>query len=712
MPADPLTPEQIAGIRQAAAGHPRMFFAAADRERILARAADGLCRGMADRLRTKCEAYLDPHHPQHLKIDGYSSDALLARPGQYVLSRIMAELAFGGWLWDEPRYVAAARGIVLRRVREAFRTSPGHHRSHLAVGITGMPLALTADVLHPYLSRAEWAELVEHVRRYYIDFARDPDFERARLHMTGFNKTIAGMAAVGALALLVAEDLSDADLSFSVSEALRSSYGYAREGVDDDGGTFEGPGYGGGCLARVIKFGEALRRHGLPGLSRYEPLHRYGVWVSTLMVPKGGTLSLGDSFGHANIVPEMLLLAQWHDDPALRWAYLRGLGRADHRGGPYGDSFDLWISTLPQQLAWHDPSAPVCAPDALGRPPSCRTSGYEAVTLRADWSEDSVVAVITGCGRRALAPAHTGAEAAAIDLWAYGQELLADPGYGFATTDAHSSMQVVGREAGLTGGNARFGGRATRFAHGAFASLGGFDVSQMLDCKWAFRDVVLLRGRRPYLVVADDLNYRSDWAEYDWFWQADPSASLSVPSDGGPAWIRSGGAELSIHTFMPQADAYPKPYAAEWFAEDYQPGNWAGPRIPTLTRRRLRMRLGGYNGICLHVLAPGRAGDAAPAVTPLPCPVPGIAVRVELDGVVDTICFSPYNRFIQTGPCRANGRLAAVREESGAAAGWVLVNGYDLSWRGAALVAPQDRAGEWIGVAAPGAAMKKGTATR
>jgi hypothetical protein len=418
--------------------------------------------------------------------------------------------------------------------------------------------------------------------------------------------------------------------------------------------------------------------------------------MTSLLAPKGGTINLGDSIGPDNIFSSMLLLARWHRDPVLQWAYQRGLGRPDHANGPYSDSYNLWLASLPTQLAWLDPAAPAQSPDQAGWPSACHSAGYGVVTFRNGWNEDDLLAMLTGCGRRHTAGGHIGAEAGALNLWAMGKELLYDPGYGYATADAHSTVIVTGKPPIQNGGNAQFGGRTTRFADGPFAALGGVDTSQMLDCKWAQRDVVLLRGPHPYLIVADDLNERDTWAEIDWFWQAAPDARVSLPESGLPARIQNGNALLDISSFLPLPGAYSKEYQAEWFAEKHRPTTCAGkPDIP-LELPRVRMHLGGCNGILLTILFP-RSADFQPlTIRQLPCPQPGVALGVEGPGFMDTVVFAPYNRFLQAGPCTGSGRLAVVREVKGRPASWVLMEGYDLNWAGQVLVPPRDRAGEVI----------------
>jgi hypothetical protein len=480
-----------------------------------------------------------------------------------------------------------------------------------------------------------------------------------------------------------------------VSEAQRTAFGYAREGMDDDGATFEGPGYGGICVHQLIQLGEALRRHGLPALSTYEPLHRHGRWMASLIAPGGGTVELGDSIGKDNIFSSLQLLAAWHADPVLRWAFQRGLGRPDHRSGPYGDAYDLWLAVLPTEIAWFDPAAPVQSPDEAGWPRACHAEGNGMIVFRNGWEERDLHAVLTGCGRRHCASAHTGAEAGALSLLADGRELLFDPGYGHSTAEAHSTVIVTGKPPVEQGGNANFGGRSTRFADGPFAALGGVDISQMLGCKWAQRDVVLLRGPHPYLVVADDLNERDTWAEFDWFWQAAPAARLTAPDAGDPARIQNGDTALDIASFTPLPGAYAKEYKADWFVEAHAPTPWAGMPAP-LSMRRLRMHLGGCNGLLLTVLVP-RPADSAPfRIRQIPCPQPGVALEVEGPGFTDTIAFAPYNRFLQASAFSGCGRLAVVREKEGRPVSWALAEGYDLAWNGRVLVPRRDRAGEVV----------------
>lgn len=694
-------PEQLRVVRSIAtrAHHPRLLLDAADRDSVRARSTDGLGKALAERLRMKCEAYLDPKSGHHLNLDAYDSQALFARPGQFVLGRIMMELGFGGWLWEEARYTEAAKRIVLRRAREAFQTQAGdnpddsHCRSPLAIGTTGGALAWTADLLQPVLSRAEWTEVVNHIREYYLAYARRPFFERDRLYGVGFNKTLYGMCAVGQLTLLVAEDLSDEELTWGLGESLRSAWGYCREAMDDDGGTYEGPGYGAVCVGYAIQLAEMLRRHGLPSFSQYEPLHRHGRWLASIMAPGGGTISLGDSFGARNISPAVLLLAGWTRDPGLQWIYLRGLGRPDHPEGPYGDSFQLWESVLPQQLMWHDPQLAAAPPDSLGWPEAYHARGSDFVSLRSGWGEKDLLATVLGAGRRASASSHLGAEVGAIDLWSFGRELLHDPGYGFSTSDAHSTVQVSCVKAEFHGGNARFGAHVIRFARGKFASLTAVEMSQMLDCRWAFREVVLVQGARPYLIVADDLNYRSGWAEYDWFWQVPPGAEGFSPQENQPARIRNGEALLEIHCHAPLADVYPKPYQCAWHLETFKPLSWCGVD-KDLTR--LRMHMEGYNGCLLTVLAPRRDGAVAPRVTSVPVLKPGVAVSVEWEDTVDWIVFQPTSRFLQTDLLSGAGRLAVVREKAGRVDGFLLDEGYELRWRGQQLIPTRPRMGEVI----------------
>jgi hypothetical protein len=697
-----IVPDDIDLIRRAAAAAgngPRLFVSTADRAGLLQAAESGIRRDIAARLREKCEAYTTSGGEHYLDLSAYDADALLARPGQYVLGRYMMELAFGGWLWQEPRYTALAREIVLRRAREAFDCTPGNppgtfHRSPLGVGTTGSALAWAADLLRPTLDDNEWADIVAHVRDYYIAFARTDYFEHERLKMSGFNKTLSGMSATGQLALMVAADLDEDELAWTVRQAYRSVLAYCREGMDDDGGTYEGPGYGAHCIGRAVTFGEALRRHGVDTLARYEPLRQHGLWLGSLVTPHGGTVSLGDSHGEANISAYVALLARWFDDPTVQWTYLHGLARPDHREGPYGDTYALWGSTLPQQLVWYNQNLPAQPQQTLAF--HARGTGF--VTMRSGWSEDDVLAVVSGCGRRTSAPAHLGSEIGHVNLYAHGRELLYDPGYGFTSTDAHSTVQVTGTAPGYEPRldvNALFGGRVLRQADGPFASATGVDMSQLLDCRWATRDVMLVRGESPYILVADDLNYRSDWAEYDWYWQAHPHAQTSAPDASGSARIVHGEVVLDITSLTPADDCYPKPYETEWFAERAQPASWSGQETEL---NRLRLHLAGYNGLLLTVLVPRPADGLAPTIRAMPCPIPGVAATIGWDsGVVDTVVFTPYNRFLQTADLLGSGRLALVRSRGETILGHLLIDGYDLSWRGQSLVPPQPRASEFVG---------------
>ena len=703
MPAPPLSRDELATIRRFASAdnHPRLIVHRRERPTILERIESGLHRKMADRLRAKCDAYLEDSHEYALAPDGYSSNELLARPGQYQLSMKAGELAFAGWLFDDARYTEAAKAVMLRRAREAFKGNKGegwctYNRSPLGVGITGTTAAGTIDLLRPAMTDDEWADVVNFVRDYYFAFARTEEFERDRLMMTGFNKTLKGMCAMGMLGLACAEDLSDEDLSWAVSEARRSAMGYAREAMDDDGSTLEGPGYGATCITDVLMLAEYLRVHGLPEMSRCEPLHNYVKWSASILAPGGGTFALGDSHGDANLGPGLLLPARWTGDPAMVWTYLKGVGREDHRVGPFADTFNVWRPMLPQQIAWYDPDAAPAHPASMGWPTDYFAQGGAYVSMRSSHDEDAVAAVVIGQGRRPSTEAHLGHESGAVDLYAWGVELLHDPGYGPNTPASHSCVVCTDVDALISkGGNAKFGARVSRYASSDFACVTQIDMAQMRDCRWALRDVALVRGEQPYLVIADDLNYRSDLAHFAWYWQVPPGAEAHLPAGPGkPARIVNGNVTLDIHCFTLDGSMYPGDYQTEWVDEEYEPESWCQYEDK---KRRLALKMTGYNGPLLSVLVPRRGDAAVAAPKVIPCERPGRAVTfAPTADAQDTIVFQPWNRFLETEHMRGSGRLAVVRESQDQVAGYALVDGYDLAWRGMRLVPPRDRCGEVI----------------
>ena len=709
MHATLLSPDQLRMIRRMAhvAVGPRLLVDADDKSLLLERCETGRHRQMADRLKMKCDAYLDASQEHHLDLDAYSSNELFSRPGQFKLGRIMSELAFAGWLWDQPQWTQQAKAIVLRRAREAMQTSPGaspehsHHRSPLGIGSTGGALAWTADLIRDAMTADEWQAIVQHCREYYFDYARSDFYRRARLFSVGFNKTLSGMCAVGQLAMLVADDIEPELLNELISESLRSAMGYAREGMDDDGGCYEGPGYGSHCIGRICTFGEALRRHGLPIISDYKPLHRHGRFMAAITLPAvGETFSTGDSHGDANISPYLLLIARWANDPVTLWAYDKGLGREDQPAGPFGDHFNLWWSMLPQQIAWRGAGDEADSPATLGVSPDYAAADTGDVAIRSDWSDDAVAVAMLSQGRRCSAEAHLGMDAGVVDLCAFGRELLHDPGYGFHTADAHSTVRVASIPQESLVANSKFGGRLQRFHSGDFAAFATAEYAQLADCRWADRTIMLVRGEHPYVIVADNLNYRSDWTEFLWRWVAPPAATIELPAADRPATIIHDNAALEVHSFTPAANAYPKPFETSWSIAQHRPGSWSNSDA---AMQQLHWSVAGYTGVALTILAPRRidnnnksSHNNRPRVKSVSCAAPGVAVSVQWGDVEDVVVYQPYSRQLQTDTLEAFGELAIVRQINGVPTNAALVNGYHVNWNGKPIIHPRDRASDVV----------------
>jgi hypothetical protein len=123
-----------------------------------------------------------------------------------------------------------------------------------------------------------------------------------------------------------------------------------------------------------------------------------------------------------------------------------------------------------------------------------------------------------------------------------------------------------------------------------------------------------------------------------------------------------------------------------WLAERAQPWSWTGYAKTELNR--LRMRLAGYNGRLLSVVVPRRLETPSPVVKSIECLMPGIALRVEWPWASDTVIFQPLSRFLQTESCTGSGRLAVVREKDGVPTRHLLVDGYELNFKGQVLVPP------------------------
>ena len=230
----PLKAGQTRAVRQAAEklGHPRLFTDTRHKAELLGKVRSGICRRMAEHLRAACEPRITPGHAQFLNLDQIRGEDLVKRPKSAGPTAAAPDLAFAGWLWDEPRFTEAARTIVLRWAREAPPVGSDDdpeargHANALETGIVGMSFGWAADFVWPSLSDAERGDVVQHVRDYYIAYARNRRYTHERRKQVGFNMTLSAACGIGLASLAVAEHLDEEELDFAVGEAMQSAFAY------------------------------------------------------------------------------------------------------------------------------------------------------------------------------------------------------------------------------------------------------------------------------------------------------------------------------------------------------------------------------------------------------------------------------------------------------------------------------------------------------
>lgn len=466
-------------------------------------------------------------------------------------------------------------------------------------------------------------------------------------------------------------------------------------------------GYGTLMWSRLVEVGELLHRAGLFDVYRASPpFARGGRAILHFVQPWGGALSNTGDHGDDFRDREFALgrLAARQRDPSLIWL-LRTLSYTHFSTGAKPPPIQEIEVPLPGggQTPASFRSLLVVRELGHGRPPGrCRlpTAFCDPkrgiVSFRSGWDREAVLAVFDGSQRSPAAQGHAHASGGHVSLSALGEYFSIDTGRYANEQDQHSVCLVDGRPGRTMDGHwiaTKWPGRLILCQPGPFVDLAGVDSSHQHNAYWAWRYLGLVKGRRPYVWVVDDINARDDWAEYHWLLQTSPENRIVIHGWRAEVIGWREGHRLDVMPILHSGALFPKPHQWEWIQDVAGSSAWRylgvpepmAERVqalqsrvalyarpsdlvhgPVYVRPRLVGRAAGYNGRFLVLLIPRQKEEPAPTVTPLPALPNVLAARIAwTDGMEDVVAVAYEHRLIQAEGMDERGQFLVRRKLPG-----------------------------------------------
>ncbi len=557
-------------------------------------------------------------------------------------------------------------------------------------------LALGWDWLHGKMTAAERAEMLPALERWCRVALEHT--EKQWWRDGSYNVGAIPVSGIGLLATAIAPDSSDPHVQTCRREATRRiGQNFFPRSWKPSGICWEGPNYAIVGLRYASIFAEALRRTGGPDLMGQSGAIRAMDYLMYQWMPQGGCSPIGDntSYGRRTFAAEYLLGLARTGDPAGLWTWRECTERR---------RLDPLITYL-----WYPLGAPTRSPAEAGLP----TSKYFEVTQnragyvfsRARWGDPK--AAFFSFVTRFEACNHEHYDMHSFLLGAFGTE--------FAT---HRSLYPYGHEhhgVDFEHNTVIFDGGGWP-AHDKSNSAGDDDSTDGLlvglalgpfadyvrgDGKWSYRDntvpnsdpairaeracLFVKAGATPYVLIVDDLHYRSDQHDYDWLWHAPDLPISGAGTLADPLVISASGGRCALRFIHPAKPALTvKP--AEQLTR-----NRSGKQLQRIAVKQRGVRVA-Y--VALATLEKDAASAPAVATAAVKSSNPSAgAVTIKLPGgLVDHIAWQSEEDRLQAGSRLSAGQLqtdallAMVRVKGTKVVGYVLGEGTYLRWSDKTLV--------------------------
>ncbi|MBD2723110.1 hypothetical protein [Hymenobacter armeniacus] len=603
--ADSITPAQVRlrfdQARQAGV-HPRLFFAAADIQRIktLRQQRDPFVLMAFEQMQQEADATL-----KEPLLDYALDDAKLRIPAIHRFAGQLPKLVLMYQLTGEKKY---ADRCWAQLEKQAHYPDWGADRHFLDTGIGAFSFALAYDGLHDYLMEAQRAELRAGVLRHALQPGQQQMERNAWWHKANhnWNGICHGGLLMAALAMFEADP---ANMSQVVSLAANALPLYLRE-FEPDGQSEEGLMYWSYGLMYTTVALEAMERAlGTSfGLADRPGLRKAG-WFPIYMSGPAVGLSIGDDpLKNSRGATFFWFARHYHDAPLAKAQYELALE----------NKAPVWHDIL-----YYDPALVKAATTGKKVSLDNHIRKIEVMSLRENWTKDALYIALHGGNNNAN---HGHLDAGTFDIqalgetWAYGalgSDNYTYPGYFSKTTQpAYTDAPAAQAEAGrwhfyrlrAEGKNCLAfnpGTRPDQDPMGAATLLDSGSSEQksffVVDLSSPYkRDVtsyhrgILLDRTRRTITVQDELKARQG---ADIWWSMHTKAAIEVTENGRGAILRLGDKKMGARIVSPG------PASFQVLAATYLPGE-AFPltkNSPNAGFRKLAIELKGVDAANIRV---------------------------------------------------------------------------------------------------------------
>lgn len=628
-----------------------------------------------------------------------------------------------GWHSHTPMLPEAALLVRLNRDEEALTYikncidylaayQPESERKHLLH--SHAQIAVAADMVRSDLPKESIATLTQFMRDVAIAFNNsDP----ASLGQLGNNIAWVKSIQTATCALLWGEDSQAKKWQQAVEQGVRHTIGYLQFGMDAQGHSFEGTGYGQSVLRFMYPFVELLKLTGFDDLYKSQPrLHTAANAAIHSMFPDRSFLTNDNDHGlsAASNMAYLLLTHNAYKDPNHLAAWYAYQG-PDHPIRPWGDQ-EPWLleqvgsnTPRPQDnsslflscLYWQTPEkAPAPQLEKTDLPCTQFAKGTGKLQMRSSWSTDATFIQLLGSGRSHMSQTHRHADAGHFSIFAHGQYLAIDTGRYNSDEDQHSVILVDGEchaPVAPGWGMDHHAGRLHSFAHQPPVTYTQADMANVKGCYWAVRHFLTIDYSTPadpdrlYMVCVDDINKDNKHHDFWWQLQGHPQATFNIHHadaplvcDGPHATLQRDKAKLDLNWVTVASKPAPSNNDSEAASEnpwplkvrvDEKEWQWpygkdnapnaieeAGLLWTSVRRPRLVTELHQQGGRLLSLVSPRRADETALTVKRFHT-ASTMGLEIQLGQWTDTIITSPSHGFIDNEKVSAMTQLLWYRRD-------------------------------------------------
>ncbi len=353
-------------------------------------------------------------------------------------------LAFAGYVNEEQKYIDKAREMLLSVVRIAEPYDKKFWRTHLQVGDAAQAICLGYDLLYPYMSKKERAEVLEEIKKYGEHLYSGGTYSAKDAASMSSNHNSVHYGALGLCALVT-------DNEEWLNKAIAQVEGFYRHCADQTGYITESHHYQSYGLGGAVPFSIALQRvKGVDLIAKYKGLFdKFGDQITWAMLPDNTMTTINDTaFRPSGDMSAMG--AVLYDHPEQLWSWLKSNETPDddqkylsaQEGLPYTRCY-LFL-----------PIAKYVTPRSPKEMEMPLVREYESgrVFARSGWGSinDAHLSFTSGYDHH---HGHNHADENSITLYAFGDTFIYDPGYMPTWSNCHTTLLINGEEQWIAKGS-------------------------------------------------------------------------------------------------------------------------------------------------------------------------------------------------------------------------------------------------------------------